>query len=190
MRRRYSVNFNQHWAQKDKHAFLGASNYHWLNYSPEKLEQVYFATQAKMYGTACHEYAKKAIELGIKQSRKQSTLEMYINDAINYHMTPEVILYYSENCFGTADAISFARNKLRIHDLKTGATPAKMEQLLIYAALFCLEYHEKPDKLAEIELRIYQNNQIIVDNPSPEAIKFVMDKIVDFDRRIQSFKGE
>lgn len=184
------MNFNQHLQLKDKHAFLGASNYHWLNYSDEKLEQVYFASQAKVYGTKCHEYAKMAIELGIKQSRRQSTIEMYINDAINYHMTPEVILYYSENCFGTADTISFTRNKLRIHDLKTGMTPARMEQLLIYAALFCLEYHCEPDKLAEIELRIYQNNQIIFENPPSEAIKFIMNKIIDFDRRIRDFKGE
>lgn len=182
------MNFNRHLNLKDKHAFLGASNYHWLNYDSEKLEQVYFAQQAKVYGIKCHEYAKMAIELGIKQSRKQSTIEMYINDAINFHMTPEVLLYFSENCFGTADAISFARNKLRIHDLKTGTTPAKIEQLLIYAALFCLEYREKPDKLADIELRIYQNNQIIIDNPSSEVIQFIMDKIIDFDKRIQHFK--
>lgn len=182
--------FNQHSLLKDKHAFLSASNYHWLNYDPDKLEQVYFAQQAKMFGTKCHEYAKMAIELGIKQPRKQGTLEMYINDAINYHMTPEVILFYSNNCFGTADAVSFARNKLRIHDLKTGMTPARIEQLLIYAALFCLEYHEKPDKIADIELRIYQNDQILVHNPSSDEIKFIMDKIVDFDRRIQTFKGE
>lgn len=182
------MNFDLHSNLIGKHAFMSASNYHWLNYTPEKLEQVYFANQAKEYGTKCHEYAKMAIELGIKQSRSQQTLQMYINDAINYHMTPEVILFYSNNCFGTADAISYTRGKLRIHDLKTGSTPARMEQLLIYAALFCLEYREKPDKMSEIELRIYQNNQIIFYNPSPDEIEFVMNKIVDFDRRIQSFK--
>lgn len=182
------MNFNQHYTLRGKHAFMSASNYHWLNYTPEKLEQVYFSIQAKEYGTKLHEYAKMAIELGVKQSRAQQTLQMYINDAINYHMTPEVILYYSDNCFGTVDAISYIRNKLRIHDLKTGSTPAKMEQLLIYAALFCLEYHVNPKDINEIELRIYQNNQIIVDQPTGDVIQFIMDKIIDFDRRIQTFK--
>lgn len=51
-------------------------------------------------------------------------------------MTPEQILYYSDRWFGTADSIAFDKNMLRIHDLKTGRRPAKMEQLMVYAALF------------------------------------------------------
>lgn len=182
------MNFNPHLDLKDKHAFLSPSNYYWLNYSPEKLEQVYFTRKAAELGTRLHAFAKEAIELGVKQARTQSTLNMYINDAIAYHMTPEVILKYSENCFGTADAICVRKNRLRIHDLKTGFVPAKMEQLLIYAALYCLEYRDQPNAFHEIELRIYQNDQIVVHNPSPEEIKFIMEKIIDFDKRIQNFK--
>lgn len=36
---------------------------------------------------------------------------------------------------------------LRIHDLKTGISPVHMDQLLIYAALFCLEYKIKPGSI-------------------------------------------
>ena len=61
----------------------------------------------------------------------------------NWH-NGEQALYYSDNCFGTADAISFKKNFLRIHDLKTGVTPGSMKQLLIYASMFCLEYNFLP----------------------------------------------
>ena len=72
--------------------------------------------------------------------------KMYVNDAIGFRMRPEQPLFYSENCFGTADAISFDEKKkyLRIHDLKTGVGKVKLDQLLIYASLFCLEYNFKP----------------------------------------------
>jgi hypothetical protein len=114
---------------------------------------------------------------------------MYVNDAIGYRMKPEQVLYYSDNCFGTADAISFRNNFLRIHDLKTGVTPAKMEQLLIYAALFCLEYRIKPSDI-EIELRIYQNDDYIFANPTAEDIVPIMDKIITFDKLIDKLKYE
>ena len=59
------------------------------------------------------------------------TLLPFVNDAIGFRMYPEIILYYSINCFGTTDAIIFDEfNKiLRIHDFKSGITPAKMDQL-------------------------------------------------------------
>jgi hypothetical protein len=114
---------------------------------------------------------------------------MYVNDAIGYKMTPEQPLYYSENCFGTCDAISFRKNQLRIHDLKTGVTPAHMEQLLIYASLFCLEYGIKPSSI-EAELRIYQSDDIIGYIPEPEEIVHVMDKIIYFDNIIKELKAE
>ena len=114
---------------------------------------------------------------------------MYVNDAIGFRMIPEQILFYSDNCFGTADAISFRNNSLRIHDLKTGATPAKMEQLMIYTALFCLEYKYKPSEI-DIELRIYQNDDFTYFNPTPEHIVPIMDKIVTFDKIIDRIKYE
>ena len=114
---------------------------------------------------------------------------MYVNDAIGFKMTPEQILYYSDNCFGTADAILFRNNFLRIHDLKTGKILAHMEQLEIYAALFCLEYRVKPGDI-EMELRIYQNNEILYHNPMAEDIAPIMDRIITFDKVIKKIKEQ
>ena len=114
---------------------------------------------------------------------------MYVNDAIGFKMTPEQILYYSDNCFGTADSISFRDNFLRIHDLKTGEIDAHMEQLMIYAALFCLEYKYRPSEI-QIELRIYQNDDVLVCNPTAEDIVPIMDKIITFDKVINKIKRE
>ena len=55
-----------------------------------------------------------------------------------------------------------------------------MEQLLVYAALFCLEYNVKPGEI-EHEHRIYQFDDIWVDNPKADDILPIMDKIVTFD---------
>lgn len=114
---------------------------------------------------------------------------MYINDAIGYRMRPEQVLYYSDNCFGTADAISFKKNLLRIHDLKTGVSPTSMKQLEVYAALFCLEYKLHPNDI-RIELRIYQLDKVLVHEPPSEDIMYIMDKIVNFDKRIEILKSE
>lgn len=183
------MNFNEHSKLKGCHAFLGASSYSWLNYTDEKLVTTYSNLLAKQRGTELHDFAAKAIELGVKLPRSQKTLNMYVNDAIGYRMKPEQVLFYSENCFGTADAISFRDNYLRIHDLKTGVTPAKMEQLLIYAALFCLEYRVKPSDI-EIELRIYQNDKCVFDKPTAEDIVPVMDKIITFDKLITKIREQ
>ena len=104
-------------------------------------------------------------------------------------MSPEQVLYYSDNCFGTADAISFRNGLLRIHDLKTGITPAHMEQLYIYAALFCLEYKIKPSEI-DMETRIYQTDDILVENPTAEIVLPIMDKIITFDKVINRIKEQ
>ena len=156
------MNFNKHSALEGQHAFLGASKYHWINYDDEKIATAYANHLATLKGTQLHEFAAQCIRLGQKLPRSEKTLNMYVNDAIGFKMIPEQILVYSENCFGTADAILFRNNFLRIHDLKTGVIPAHMEQLLIYASLFCLEYHVKPGEI-EMELRIYQNNQFLLE---------------------------
>jgi hypothetical protein len=96
-------------------------------------------------------------------------------------MDPEIPLKYSEKCFGRADAISFRRNLLRIHDLKTGTTKASEKQLYVYAALFCLEYKHKPKDI-KIECRIYQNNQVQVYNPEPDEITAIMKNIIHKNR--------
>lgn len=127
--------------------------------------------------------------MGVKLPRNNQTLSMYVNDAIGYRMSPEQVLYFSDNCFGTADAIGFRRNKLRIHDLKTGTTPASMHQLELYQSIFCLEYDMDPREF-DSELRIYQNNEIVVSNPDPEYILDLMDKIQEFDTIIDSLKED
>lgn len=114
---------------------------------------------------------------------------MYVNDAIGYKMTPEQPLFYSNNCFGTADTISFKHDFLRIHDYKSGVVPAHIEQLMIYNALFCLEYDVDPEKI-ESELRIYQSDDILVKNPSPEEIRAIMDRIIIFDKRLSKLAEE
>ena len=183
------MNFKKHSSLEGKHAFLGASKYHWINYDDDKLIESYSKFQATLNGTILHDFACQCITLGQKLPKSQKTLNMYVNDAIGFKMKPEQVLYYSDNCFGTADAIVFRNNLLRIHDLKTGVTRAHMEQLEIYAALFSLEYNKKPSDI-DMELRIYQNNEIIVHNPTVEDILPIMDKIITFDKLIDRMKME
>lgn len=109
---------------------------------------------------------------------------MYVNDAIAFKMAPEQPLYYSDICFGTADAISFRNNTLRIHDLKTGVGKTSEHQLEVYAALFCLEYGISPFDIT-IELRIYQNNEIQIFDGVADEILNIMDTIIAFDKQIE-----
>lgn len=183
------MNFLRHSDLEGQHAFLGASKYHWINYDEQKVAESYSKFLAVQKGTIFHDFAAQCIRLGQKLPRSQKTLNMYVNDAIGFKMTPEQVLFYSENCFGTADAISFRNNFLRIHDYKSGVLPAHMEQLMIYAALFCLEYKYKPSEI-EIELRIYQSDEIVVHNPTPDEIFAIIDKIITFDKIITKIKSE
>lgn len=183
------MNFNTHSALEGQHAFLSASKYHWINYDDEKLDLVFTRFLATQRGTRLHEFASECINLGIKLPKSRKTLNMYVNDAIGFRMTTEQVLYYSDNCFGTADAISFRKNLLRIHDLKTGSILASVRQLEVYASLFCLEYKVKPQDIG-MELRLYQSDEILVHEPEPEAILYIMDKIISFDKRIEKLKME
>ena len=183
------MNWNRHFHLEGKHDFLGASQYSWLNYDNDKLVERYFNFKAVERGTRLHALAAEHIRLGIKMPKTKKTLDQYVNDAIGYGMDPEVLLYFSDNCFGTADAISFKKDFLRIHDLKTGVTPASIKQLYIYAALFCLEYDVIPGNIG-MELRLYQNNDVIISNPEADDIFPIMDKIVTFDKILQEIKSE
>ena len=183
------MNFKKHSDLEGRHAFLSASKYHWINYDEEKLSDTYFKYLATQRGTELHAFACQCIRLGVKLPRTRKTLNMYVNDAIGYKMTPEQPLYYSENCFGTADAISFNKNLLRIHDLKTGVSPTSMHQLEIYAALFCLEYRKQPQDI-DMELRIYQSGEVYVHEPPSDNILEIMDKIILFDKRIDEIEME
>lgn len=183
------MNFNKHLNLEGRHAFLGASTYHWINYNDEKVAESYSKFLARQKGTELHEFAAQCIKLGQKLPRSKKTLNSYVNDAIGFKMQPEQILYYSDNCFGTADAISFRNGMLRIHDLKTGIVPAHMEQLLIYTALFCLEYKVKPSTI-DVELRIYQCDEILTCNPTPDEIQHIINKIISADKIISKIISE
>ena len=182
--------FNAHPNLKDAHAPLGGSNYHWIRYDDEKLVTVFSNLFAKERGTRLHEFAAQAISLRQKLPAQKKTLNMYVNDAIGFGMQPEVVLYYSPNIFGTADAICFSNDCLRIHDLKTGIEKAHMEQLQVYAALFCLEYVKDPAKLKNIVLSIYQNNEIMTMEADPVDIQYIMDKAKNFDKILGNLKEE
>lgn len=181
------MNFNKHFHLEGQHAFLSASKYHWVNYDEEKLDATFAKWMATQRGTELHELAHKCISLGVKLPKTNKSLNLYVNDAIGFKMQTEQPLYFSENCFGTADAISFRKNILRIHDLKTGTTRASTMQLAVYSALFCLEYNYKPENI-DIELRLYQSDEVIVYIPQPDEILYIMDKIIIFDKRIEQLK--
>lgn len=174
------------------HAPFSASKSSWLRYDDQKAIEVFRNKKASLIGTELHEWAKKTIDLGIKQPRSRKTLYCYVNDAIGFKMNTEVVLYYSDRFFGTADAISFRDNILRIHDLKTGSVgkiEEHIEQLEIYAALFCLEYRIKPGDI-EMELRVYKNDEVLVHNPTAEDILPIMDKITHLNKILESIDEE
>ena len=186
------MSFKQPYELKNKHAFFAPSKHTWLRWDRDRIKDAWRNAKAAEMGTILHSYAEDSIKLKIKLLDKKSTLGMYVNDAIDYKMDPEVPLYYDDLCFGHADALSFRRKKLRIFDLKTGIiTPGSMEQLLIYAALFCLnpvikvngqwQFTDKPidPKTISYDLRIYQFDQAICHEPSGDEIAEIMDIIVD-----------
>ena len=183
------MKFHEYSSLEGMHAPFSPSQSSWLRYDDEKAVEVFMNKKAAEMGSKLHQWAKDTIDLGLKQPRSKKTLYAYVNDAIGYKMDTEVVLFYSPRFFGTADAICFRNNFLRIHDLKTGKTPVHMEQLEIYAALFCLEYQVKPGEI-DMELRIYQNNEILVHNPTAEDILPIMDKIVHLDKLLESIEGK
>lgn len=199
------MDFFKHKEFEGRHAMLAPSQPYWLNYTEDDLYKKFVSTYAQSMGTLLHELAESLITNKIKLKKTDTKVVLvhllkngipraaieldriytnfmtYVNDAIGYRLTPEQVLVYSEYCFGTADAIAFDNNLLRIHDYKSGTTPAKMEQLLVYAALFCLEYKYKPGEI-DIELRIYQNDEIIIEKPEADVIAPIMDIIIHSDR--------
>lgn len=189
------MQFNSHPEVAGSHAFLSASKYHWIRYDEEKIIETFTTAMAAARGTRLHAFAAEAIALGQRLPKTQQTLSMYVNDALSFRMKPEVLLFYTRNAFGTADAISFRRERghdktvLRIHDLKTGTTKSSVNQLEIYCAFFCLEYDIPPHTI-DIELRIYQNDMIQVYIPDPEDILHIMDKMIRFDNLIDQARQE
>ncbi len=181
------MRFKQHLDLAGRHAFLSPSSYHWLNYDDQKLTARFFSAMSARRGTDIHALAHEAIRLRVRFDDSNDALAAYVNDAIDLEMNPEQPLFYSENCFGTADAILFIDGVLRVHDLKTGITATSEKQLEVYAALFCLEYGVDPFDIA-IELRIYQRDEVRVFEPTSEMVLAIMDKIVQFDQYIEKLK--
>lgn len=211
--------FNRHFQQEGKHAVLSASSWRWVTDDQESLVKRLSSQYAQAIGTILHGIACKHIKFMIKLNKYDKknvmldlldsgipgfvfdnidfdamfeNLMVYVNDSIGFRMQPEVVLYYTDNFFGTTDAISYNENTrvLRIHDYKSGVIPAHIEQLEIYAALFCLEYRIKPHEIAETDLRIYQKGEVLCHSPGPEEIREVADKIVSFDKFINQLKQE
>ena len=191
------MEFNLHRNLEGLHAPFSPSQSSWLRYDDEKAMEVYANKKAAEMGTRLHAWAAETIALGLKQPKSKKTIYAYINDAIGFKMEPEVILYYSDKFFGTADAISFRKNEngrsvLRIHDLKTGKIGKiedHMEQLEVYAALFCLEYRVKPGEI-DMELRVYKNDEILCHRPTAEDIAPIMDKIIHLNKLIERLESK
>lgn len=204
--------WHDHSKLRNTHAFCGASNYSWRNYDLEKLEQRKINSYAAPIGTALHEYAASSIrdKFKINKSDKHSVLRYlvvdkkipskaididflfpnlmnYVNDAIGFRMDPEIVLYFSPNCYGTADAISWENGILQISDLKTGVAPANFMQLENYAAFFALDYHIKPTQIKQIIFRIYQAGEVIVAEPPSDVIKPICDQLIEFNRFLTWF---
>ncbi len=181
--------FNKHSDIQGNHAFLSASKYHWVRYDESKVAESYSKFLATRKGTILHDFAAQCITLRQRLPRSKKTLNSYVNDAIGFRMIPEQPLFFTDNCFGTADAIVFNNGLLRIHDYKSGITPTHMEQLEVYTSLFCLEYVIEPSDI-DIELRIYQNDEIVVHIPEKDDIRYICDKMVKFDSIINKIKVE
>ncbi len=185
-----SILWNDHHRLKGQHALFSPSSPSWIRYDTEKVRSYLQAVEARALGTRLHDYACQSIELGRKlPSRPADTISLYVNDALKLGMTPEQCLYYSQYCYGHADAIKFDRGTLRIHDLKTGSLPGKMDQLMIYDALFCLEYGYDPHSIKH-NLRIYQYDDINELTPHPDDIAEYMDQIIKVDEIKTGAMGE
>lgn len=186
------MQFTPHRNLAGLHAPFSPSQSAWLRYDDDKATEVYLNRKAAEHGTRLHAWAAETINLGIKQPKSKKTLYAYVNDAIGFKMEPEVVLFYSERFFGTADAISFRDNTLRIHDLKTGTVgkiESHIEQLEVYAALFCLEYKIKPSMIT-IELRVYKKDDVVCHQPAPEDIVAIMEKIIHLDKLLERIESE
>lgn len=192
------MNFNRHYNLEGLHAPFSASQSAWLRYDDNKAIEAYERKKSAELGTRLHAWAKETIDLGIKQPKSKKTLYEYVNDAIGFKMSTEVVLFYTDRFFGTADAISFRKNPktgryiLRIHDLKTGVVgkaDSHIEQLKVYAALFCLEYKFKPNEI-DMELRVYKKDEVVYCEPDPVDIINVIDKIVHLDKLLAKIDNE
>lgn len=200
------------------HAFLSPSKKTWISYDFEKLEAAYANSWATTIGTVLHAFAEKRIlrKKRITNKSKESVedfmyengipeklidieqyfenLAAFVNDAIGFRMRPEQGLKISDDCFGHADAISYDERKkiLRISDYKSGKTEPSMDQLLIYAALFFVEYSKELGiRLSDlkVELRIYYQGQIIYYEPEEDVMAHMVDVVLCKNRELKTIKN-
>lgn len=191
MSSRERFRFNNNPKVEGSHAFLSPSNYHWLRWSPDKLLDRLRDRGAAERGTRMHAWAAEAILLRRYQPVNGDIVCQYINDALDHDMTPEQSLFASFHCFGTADAIGFdpVEMFLRIYDLKTGITKASVDQLYVYAAIFCLEYGYRPFDMSG-ELRIYQGEGPTIYDIDRQYLAWVYDTIYTSLELIEETKME
>lgn len=182
------MRFNKHSGVDGKHAFLGASKYHWIRYDLEKMKRIWENKFKSEEGTRKHKLAAFCIQERVKLQENGSTLSQYVNDAIGFRMTPEQVLMFNDDCFGTADAISFRQGILRVHDLKTGVHPGSFDQLLVYCALFCYEYDINPYDI-EMIMRIYQSENVLEEVASPSDVAEIIETIKLFTKEIAEMKA-
>lgn len=187
------MRFNKHSDLEGTHARFGASKNSWDNWSDDKIDHVLEHDDAAAKGTRLHELARRAINDGIKLSEDpvhmtepyQATVARYANECIDLGMKAEVVLRYSDNFYGTADAIAYEPGLLQISDLKTGVNKVSPKQLHIYAAWFFLEYGIPPLQVRTI-LRIYQNGEVFTIEADSEFILHLMGRIIYIEERIQA----
>lgn len=206
------MKFNDHSRLEGMHAFMGASKYAWLRYDDQHMADVFRSSMAAQRGTELHALAHDLNKQRVALPSSHTTLNDFVNDGLRFRMSSEVVLFYSQNCFGTADLIGYDDRKklLRIFDLKTGVLEVKhFDQLKIYASLFCLEYNVKPFDIS-FDLRLYQNDRIkiatnlvekdlhlknrptadIFEDVDQDEIAHIMDTIQHFDQMIEQLRTE
>lgn len=184
-----TLELNEHPEISDLHAPFSPSQNYWLNYDRKKLLEFWKNRKAQQIGTDVHSFAAEQLrqeyyfrENNLPYSNRHShrdIFSLFLNHSMDNWMQPEVAVKYSDICWGHADSLAFNLKKrtLYINDLKTGKHPAPMDQLEIYAAIFYAEYkpilqfqHGIDLNDCRTELRIFQNNEVILEEPPIEYI--------------------
>lgn len=141
------------------HATFSPSDKSWLNYDREKIRQRVMVARAVQRGTELHELAEHCIRIKTPLDNSNGVIATYVRDCIDFDMSTEHTLTYSEDIGGTADAIRFDdyNNRLYVFDLKTGDRKTSIDQVVIYAALWCLLHYVNPLSIT-FDLRVYSRS--------------------------------
>lgn len=176
-------------------AVFSPSERAWIRYSKEKIVAKVNQWDTVQRGVDLHALAAEAIRLQVQLSSENGVISQYVRDAITYDCEVEVPLSYSQYIYGTADALrfDFSTKTLYVFDLKTGKKEASTDQVLIYAAMWCLINNIDPYDI-DFDLRIYSDvNTIILrteDNSGiQDKVRECMDSIVFVDNTVNEYKG-